>query len=73
MENGGLGDTIIGRIGDACLSADCCCSDIANFLFIIFYAIWFYLFFLCNLFIFKERQRQIQIQKKKPNCIKNNK
>ena len=42
MENGGLGDTIIGRIGDACLSADCCCSDIANFLFIIFYAICFF-------------------------------
>ena len=54
MENGGLGDTIIGRIGDACLSADCCFSDIASFLKKKLY----------NLFIFKERQRQIQIQKK---------
>ena len=32
MENGGLGDTIIGRIGDVCLSADCCFRDIASFL-----------------------------------------
>ena len=32
MENGGLGDTIIGRIGYACLPADCCFSDIASFL-----------------------------------------
>ena len=46
MENGGLGDTIIGRIGDACLSADCCFSDIASFLFIIFYAIWFFSVFV---------------------------
>ena len=32
MENGGLGDTIIGRIGYACLSEDCCFSDIASVL-----------------------------------------
>ena len=31
MENGGLGSTIIGSIGDACLSADCCFRDIASF------------------------------------------
>jgi hypothetical protein len=30
MENGGLGDPIMGRIGDACISADCCFSDIAK-------------------------------------------
>ena len=32
MENGGLEDTIIGRIGDACLYEDCCFSDIASFI-----------------------------------------
>ena len=32
MENGGLEDTIIGRIGDVFLSADCCFRDIASFL-----------------------------------------
>ena len=31
MENGGLGNTIIGSIGDACLSEDCCFRDIASF------------------------------------------
>ena len=30
MENGGLGDPIMGRIGDACISADCWFSDIAK-------------------------------------------
>jgi hypothetical protein len=32
MENGGLEDTIIGRIGDECLYEDCCFSDIASFI-----------------------------------------
>ena len=27
-----VGDTFIGRMGDACLSADCFVSDIASFL-----------------------------------------
>jgi len=44
MENGGLGDTILGRIGDVYLSADCCFSDIASFLFIYFFMQFVYFF-----------------------------
>jgi hypothetical protein len=46
VESGGLGDTVVGRIGDECLCEDCCFSDISSFIKIIMQFVYFFSVFV---------------------------